>query len=199
MAPSDAGLSEDASTEDLSPNDARMLLRRAWLEGDIRIAINVGKAFENTRHFACTRPGVLWRQGRVSIKSPLSSNMSFSEGGGVFRRSLQQQELGDDTQASSSRFVPQRHATDVSDINEDTMNAEALQGFRFKINLGTALHNNAEFGDVDKLLEGEASVTTMQTWPFSHLLSLQDQVFLRGAHEPDDKAYGLPLWLTEQR
>jgi hypothetical protein len=76
MAPSDAGLSEDASTEDLSPNDARMLLRRAWLEGDIRIAINVGKAFENTCHFACTRPGVLWRQGRISIKSPLSSNMS---------------------------------------------------------------------------------------------------------------------------
>eukprot|EP00775_Hariotina_reticulata_P010303 gene10303-10462_t len=55
--------------------------------------------------------------------------------------------------------------------------------------------HQATAGDVEAVFSRRASVTTLQTWPTSHPLSLRDDVL---AAALDEGPAGLPAWLSGQ-
>jgi hypothetical protein len=63
----------------------------------------------------------------------------------------------------------------------------------FVIRRGTLLNDHATAGDVEAVFSSRAAVSTVQTWPVGHPLSVRDAVLAAALGEDAD---GLPAWLA---
>mmetsp|Transcript_45192 Transcript_45192/g.114407 ORF Transcript_45192/g.114407 Transcript_45192/m.114407 type:complete len:519 (-) Transcript_45192:40-1596(-) len=190
----------NASCDD-DPAGRRAILRAAFRDADIFLSVHVSPKWDGSaaQPFRSTRPGVLWHQDQVEVAA--TSHMStqpVQPAADLWGRSLPVQRLSDAQPSSRGAiFVPQRNT-------EKVVTATGRAGLggtggctppsSFRIGKGTVLMDASVRGDVDAVLAGKASVTTMQTWPHGHTFSLLDQLMAETLREGSG---GLPMWLTE--
>ena len=184
-----------AAAADATPESRRHILRDAFLQADLFICVHVPPKFSLDSHqpFSSTRPGVLWHQEQVE-----AAGASTFEGSDVWGRSLPRQSLGDAQPSSEGAvFVPQLNTAKVIDRTRGggwPQAGGAALPQAFVIGKGTSLMDNSPGGDVDAVFSGAASVTTMQTWPQAHALSLLDHVMVEALRQD---GMGRPLWLSD--
>lgn len=191
--------------------DARQLLRRAWAEGDVLLALNVppnwqGGSARGSARFAATRPGVLWPCHQVEAAAPAGRGGSAArswatDGGDLYGRSLPSSGFG---RAGGEQIVA---GPFVAQDNTASIIAAAAHGrgggagatrqlpASFTLRRGTLLSDHATAGDVEAVFSRRAAVTTLQTWPAGHPLSVTDELLAAALDEQQD---GLPAWLATE-
>lgn len=112
----------------------------------------------------------------------------------LYGRSLPSTSFTGSQTVATGAFVAQ----DNTDKIITWMKADAQPSARqipsvFTLSKGTILNDHATAGDVEAVFDGKAAVSTLQTWPVGHPLSLRDDVMAASLEEDDG---GLPLWLT---
>ncbi|KAK3251856.1 hypothetical protein CYMTET_38818 [Cymbomonas tetramitiformis] len=162
----------DASAPKSSPEDKRSILRRAFCDGDTFVCLHVPPRWSlshTPKPFTSTLPGVIWHQQQSS-----NQYQPTSEG---------------------ATFVPQLNTDKVINSTRPCSTSESTSlPISFTIGTGTTLCDSSTRGDVDAVLSGKASLTTLQTWPHSHAFSLLDDLKVEALRE---SPRGLPLWLDE--
>jgi hypothetical protein len=158
--------------------------------------------------FASTRPGVLWHCYQVEAESttPTSSSSSGRFAGqistswrtqeqDVFGRSLPSSSFGGSQSVVTGAFVQQDNTDKVvaSSRAEPWQQQKQQLPRSFVIRRGTLLNDHATAGDVEAVFSSRAAVSTLQTWPVGHPLSLRDAVL---ATALDEDADGMPAWLA---
>jgi hypothetical protein len=63
----------------------------------------------------------------------------------------------------------------------------------FTVHQGTVLSDAATSGDVEAVFSGLAAVSTLQTWPEGHPLSLRDELLVTALDEGEG---GMPAWMV---
>jgi hypothetical protein len=193
------------------------ILRRAFADGDLLLCLNVPPTWQNHSNngrssaapvFASTRPGVLWHCYQVEAgPSPASSSSSRFAGQGstswrtqerdVFGRSLPSSSFGGSQSVVTGAFVQQDNTDKVvassrAEPWEQQQQQQQVPG-SYVIRRGTLLNDHATAGDVEAVFSSRAAVSTLQTWPVGHPLSLRDAVM---AAALDENADGMPAWLA---
>lgn len=191
--------SDGAAKSSLSPDERRRTLREAFREADIMLQLSVPPKWSSSK-FATTKPGVLWRQERVTAiyhDGNGAEDQSAASKPDVFGRSLPSQQLDgvDRADESGARFVRQlatekliadRHATDGT--------AEKTLPRAFTISTGVVVADESPRGDIDAVSRGAAAVSTLSVWPESHPFALLDDVLVESLR--DDPHTGLPRWIV---
>lgn len=184
----------------LSPDERRRTLREAFREADVLLQLSVPPKWSGT--FATTKPGVLWRQERVTAiyhDGDDAEDQSDASKPDVFGRSLPSQKLDgvDRADESGARFVRQlatekliadRHVTD-DDADDETHPLPRA----FTISTGVVVADESPRGDIDAVSRGAAAVSTLSVWPESHPFALLDDVLVESLR--DDPRTGLPRWI----
>jgi hypothetical protein len=214
-----AGSSRQRSTSQAAA--AADLLRRAFADGDILLCLNTPPTWQpNTSRsnaaspaFASTRPGVLWHcyQVEASRQTAATSSSSSSwrsaeqastswqtQEQDVYGRSLPGSSFGGSQSVVTGAFVQQDNTDKVAASlrsaprDQQQQQQQQVPG-SFVIRRGTLLTDHATAGDVEAVFSSRAAVSTLQTWPVGHPLSLRDAVL---AAALDEDADGLPAWLA---
>eukprot|EP00854_Cymbomonas_tetramitiformis_P017786 gene17786-21183_t len=194
----------DASAPKSSPEDKRSILRRAFCDGDTFVCLHVPPRWSlshTPKPFTSTLPGVIWHQQQVSARferpgsSALNTDSSTAEKD-LWGRSLPFQSSNQYQPTSEgATFVPQLNTDKVINSTRPCSTSESTSlPISFTIGTGTTLCDSSTRGDVDAVLSGKASLTTLQTWPHSHAFSLLDDLKVEALRE---SPRGLPLWLDE--
>jgi hypothetical protein len=170
--------------------------------------------------FAAARPGVLWpcyqveRAPSTGCASPSSRASWRSDRQDLWGRSLPSQAYGDERDAAGA-FVGQDNTAalvrerqqwgDASPVSVSPPSSAADGGSAswqaalsqlpdaLVLRAGTMLCDAAVAGDVEAVMARRASVVALPTWPYSHPLSLKDEL---GAAALEEEGDGLPLWLS---
>jgi len=168
-------------------------------------------------HFASTRPGVIWHCYQVESAAQQTRKDSWQEGqqqklneryswrpqpNDLYGRTLPSSSLSNGQAVQLGQFVGQDNTDKViasvrqqSGTQDQVGRASAAVPLQFTIRRGTMLNDQATAGDVEAVFSRRAAVTTLQTWPSSHPLSLRDDVL---AAALDEGPQGLPAWLSVQ-
>ena len=203
-----------ADVDAISPERARQVLRDAFADADIYVAVSVPPRRRGTFH-AC-KPGVLWRQEAVralrSSDDDASVSMTAADANAkdTFGRSLPRQNLGDASasdvgarfvsQLATEKLVNDRRAKarmddkDKDDVARRPHPSDALPR-AFVLTPGTIVADDSPRGDVDVVISGGVAVSIVNTWPHAHALSLVDAVVVESLREHPTS--GVPLWLCE--
>ena len=203
-----------ADVDAISPERARQVLRDAFADADIYVAVSVPPRRRGKFH-AC-KPGVLWRQEAVralrSSDDDASVSMTAADANAkdTFGRSLPRQNLGDASatdvgarfvsQLATEKLVNDRRAKarmddkDKDDVARRPHPSDALPR-AFVLTPGTIVADDSPRGDVDVVISGGVAVSIVNTWPHAHALSLVDAVVVESLREHPTS--GVPLWLCE--
>ena len=203
-----------ADVDAISPERARQVLRDAFADADIYVAVSVPPRRRGKFH-AC-KPGVLWRQEAVralrSSDDDASVSMTAADANAkdTFGRSLPRQNLGDASatdvgarfvsQLATEKLVNDRRAKarmddkDKDDVARRRHPSDALPR-AFVLTPGTIVADDSPRGDVDVVISGGVAVSIVNTWPHAHALSLVDAVVVESLREHPTS--GVPLWLCE--
>ena len=205
-----------ADVDAISPERARQVLRDAFADADIYVAVSVPPRRRGKFH-AC-KPGVLWRQEAVralrSSDDDASVSMTAADANAkdTFGRSLPRQNLGDASasdvgarfvsQLATEKLVNDRRAkarmddkdNDKDDVARRRHPSDALPR-AFVLTPGTIVADDSPRGDVDVVISGGVAVSIVNTWPHAHALSLVDAVVVESLREHPTS--GVPLWLCE--
>lgn len=203
-----------ADVDAISPERARQVLRDAFADADIYVAVSVPPKRRGKFH-AC-KPGVLWRQEAVralrSSDDDASVSMTAADANAkdTFGRSLPRQNLGDASasdvgarfvsQLATEKLVNDRRAKarmddkDKDDVARRRHPSDALPR-AFVLTPGTIVADDSPRGDVDVVISGGVAVSIVNTWPHAHALSLVDAVVVESLREHPTS--GVPLWLCE--
>jgi len=188
-----------------TPERRRKALRDAFEEGDIFLHIHVPPNWKENK-FQSTRPGVLWRQQRVT------SDTNASNGGGAenkkdaFGRTLPMQSIAaNETRAdeSGASFVRQlaTEAMVAQRRNERENSSKKSIPVAFKISSGTVVADDSHRGDLDAISKGFAAISAVSSWPQGHAFALLDDVLVESLREETDISagtVGLPSWLVRR-
>ena len=194
--------SDGTAKSSLSPDERRRTLREAFREADVMLQLSVPSRAKWSGKFATTKPGVLWRQERVTAiyhDGDGAEDQSGASKPDVFGRSLPSQKLDgvDRADESGARFVRQlatekliadRHVTD-DDADDETHPLPRA----FTISTGVVVADESPRGDIDAVSRGAAAVSTLSVWPESHPFALLDDVLVESLR--DDPRSGLPRWI----
>ena len=189
-----------------APDGLREVLRGAFREADVFLALHVPPSWEPSRGFSASRPGVLWRQERVShadaeadAEADAGADAEAEVGGGgtgdLWGRSLPTQSLHDARPTDDgARFVPQL-ATDrlVASSKASPPSPIPRVPRGFVVGPGTVVADECTLGDVDAVLRGKAAVVTLPSWPQGHPFALLDPALVEALRPHPDT--GMPLWL----
>lgn len=196
--------SDGTAKSSLSPADRRRTLREAFREADVMLQLSVPPKWSSGK-FATTKPGVLWRQERVTAiyhDGDGAEDQSGASKPDVFGRSLPSQQLDgvDRADESGARFIRQlatekliagRHVTDDAADDETHPLPRA-----FTISTGVVVADESPRGDIDAVSRGAAAVSTLSVWPESHSFALLDDVLVESLR--DDPRTGLPRWIIAE-
>ena len=210
--------SDGAAKSSLSRDERRRTLREAFREADVMLQLSVPPKWSSGK-FATTKPGVLWRQERVTAiyhDDDGAEDRSAASKPDVFGRSLPSQRLDgvDRADESGARFVRQlatekliadrRVADDAAELATETRIADARRVTddttarplprAFTISTGVVVADESPRGDVDAVSRGAAAVSVLSVWPESHPFALLDDVLVESLR--DDPRTGLPRWIV---
>jgi hypothetical protein len=161
--------------------------------------------------FQSTRPGVLWRQQRVS-----SDDRDDDKTPDAFGRTLPMQSIAaDETRAdeSGASFVRQLATESMiaqrrnENNKNNNNNAEEKKDIEnkvipsvFKVSSGTVVADDSHKGDVDAVSKGFAAISTISAWPQGHAFAILDDVLVESLREVSSSSssglVGLPSWLV---
>ncbi|CAL6274561.1 unnamed protein product [Bathycoccus prasinos] len=152
--------------------------------------------------FQSTRPGVLWRQQRVS-----SDDRDDDKTPDTFGRTLPMQSIAaDETRAdeSGASFVRQLATESMiaqrrnENNNNNNNNAEEKKDIENKVIPPVA--DDSHKGDVDAVSKGFAAISTISAWPQGHAFAILDDVLVESLREVSSSSssglVGLPSWLV---
>ena len=207
-----------ADVDAISPERARQVLRDAFADADIYVAVSAPPKRRGEVKFHACKPGVLWRQEAVralrSSDDDASVSMTAADANAkdTFGRSLPRQNLGDASasdvgarfvsQLATEKLVNDRRAkarmddkdNDKDDVARRRHPSDALPR-AFVLTPGTIVADDSPRGDVDVVISGGVAVSIVNTWPHAHALSLVDAVVVESLREHPTS--GVPLWLCE--
>jgi len=201
---SNSGSSKTGET----PERRRKAIRDAFGEADVFLHIHVAPNWMENK-FQPTRPGVLWRQQRVS-----SDDRDDDKTPDAFGRTLPMQSIAaDETRAdeSGASFVRQLATESMiaqrrnENNNNNNNNAEEKEDIEnkvipsvFKVSSGTVVADDSHKGDVDAVSKGFAAISTISAWPQGHAFAILDDVLVESLREVVSSSglVGLPSWLV---
>jgi len=183
-----------------APDALRDVLRGAFRDADVFLALHVPPSWTPAQGFSACRPGVLWRQERVSHLHARPGASSGGEGGDLWGRSLPVQRLSDAMPTGKgAQFVPQL-ATDrlMASSSSSSSGFPTARGLPqgFVVGPGTIVADDVALGDVDAILRGKAAVVTLPSWPQGHPFALLDAALVETLR-PHAQS-GMPLWLRAE-
>jgi len=188
---------------ELSPRERREALRDAFQDADVFLNLSVPPTWTAAKGFSATRPGVLWRQERCRAvdgedsRTPASTRDRFG-------RTLPAQDLSTPhATEKDARFVRQL-ATErlIEDRAATTTAAPEAASPRplpraFVVADGVVVADDSPRGDVDAVMRGVASITTVPTWPAAHAFCVLDALLVESLRA-DDAADGVPAFLVAE-
>ena len=210
IAPARDSSNRGSSKTGETPERRRKAIRDAFGEADVFLHIHVAPNWMENK-FQSTRPGVLWRQQRVS-----SDDRDDDKTPDTFGRTLPMQSIAaDETRAdeSGASFVRQL-ATESMIVqrrneknNNNNNNAEEKKDIEnkvipsvFKVSSGTVVADDSHKGDVDAVSKGFAAISTISAWPQGHAFAILDDVLVESLREVSSSSssglVGLPSWLV---
>ncbi|CAG9463909.1 unnamed protein product [Pedinophyceae sp. YPF-701] len=188
------------ATEPVEPGaEAREVLAEAYRQADIMLSVTVPPSWRAGGRVCATRPGALWH--REQVKSAAVEAAAGQGGRDLWGRSLPSQGSSDG-RLEAGRFVPQDQTAKVSRRAERGADgggasgvdwASVVAGGEFELTSGGMLSDPVEGGDVDAIMAGCVSCSTLQVWPCGHPLSMTDVVLADAMAEGPG---GVPAWLT---
>jgi hypothetical protein len=199
---------EDEKETRLTAQSLRASLRDAFRDGDLLLTLNVPPLWSPARdEFATCRPGVLWRQERVTAFFAKSSDapMETSTKNDTWGRTLPVASIG--SSASDARFVRQLATERLVEQREFGLGNQARQATSappgeapvcFVVNGGVVVADDCVAGDVDAVFGvgvGKAAVTAHVVWPIGHPFALREDATVEALRPCPET--GLPLWLVE--
>jgi len=198
---SDSGNGKTGET----PERRRKALRDAFEEGDLFLHIHVPPNWKENK-FQSTRPGVLWRQQRVTSDTNASNGGGAENKNDAFGRTLPMQSIAaNETRAdeSGASFVRQlaTEALVAQRRNERDNSSKKSIPTAFKISSGTVVADDSHRGDLDAISKGFAAISAVSSWPQGHAFALLDDVLVESLREETDESagtLGLPSWLVRR-
>ena len=211
IAPARDSSNRGSSKTGETPERRRKAIRDAFGEADVFLHIHVAPNWMENK-FQSTRPGVLWRQQRVS-----SDDRDDDKTPDTFGRTLPMQSIAaDETRADESGACFVRQLATESMIaqrrnennnNNNNNNAEEKKDIEnkvipsvFKVSSGTVVADDSHKGDVDAVSKGFAAISTISAWPQGHAFAILDDVLVESLREVSSSSssglVGLPSWLV---
>ena len=198
---SDSGNGKTGET----PERRRKALRDAFEEADLFLHIHVPPNWKENK-FQSTRPGVLWRQQRVTSDTNASNGGGAENKNDAFGRTLPMQSIAaNETRAdeSGASFVRQlaTEALVAQRRNERENSSKKSIPTAFKISSGTVVADDSHRGDLDAISKGFAAISAVSSWPQGHAFALLDDVLVESLREETDESartVGLPSWLVRR-
>jgi hypothetical protein len=211
IAPARDSSNRGSSKTGETPKRRRKAIRDAFGEADVFLHIHVAPNWMENK-FQSTRPGVLWRQQRVS-----SDDRDDDKTPDTFGRTLPMQSIAaDETRAdeSGASFVRQLATESMiaqrrneNNNNNNNNNAEEKKDIEnkvipsvFKVSSGTVVADDSHKGDVDAVSKGFAAISTISAWPQGHAFAILDDVLVESLREVRSSSssglVGLPSWLV---
>ena len=209
IAPARDSSNRGSSKTGETPERRRKAIRDAFGEADVFLHIHVAPNWMENK-FQSTRPGVLWRQQRVS-----SDDRDDDKTPDAFGRTLPMQSIAaDETRAdeSGASFVRQLATESMiaqrrNENNNNNNNAEEKKDIEnkvipsvFKVSSGTVVADDSHKGDVDAVSKGFAAISTISAWPQGHAFAILDDVLVESLREVSSSSssglVGLPSWLV---
>ena len=212
IAPARDSSNRGSSKTGETPERRRKAIRDAFGEADVFLHIHVAPNWMENK-FQSTRPGVLWRQQRVS-----SDDRDDDKTPDTFGRTLPMQSIAaDETRAdeSGASFVRQlatesmiaQRRNENNNNNNNNNNAEEKKDIEnkvipsvFKVSSGTVVADDSHKGDVDAVSKGFAAISTISAWPQGHAFAILDDVLVESLREVRSSSssglVGLPSWLV---
>ena len=211
IAPARDSSNRGSSKTGETPERRRKAIRDAFGEADVFLHIHVAPNWMENK-FQSTRPGVLWRQQRVS-----SDDRDDDKTPDTFGRTLPMQSIAaDETRAdeSGASFVRQLATESMiaqrrneNNNNNNNNNAEEKKDIEnkvipsvFKVSSGTVVADDSHKGDVDAVSKGFAAISTISAWPQGHAFAILDDVLVESLREVSSGSnsglVGLPSWLV---
>ena len=198
---------------ELSPRERREALRDAFRDADVFLSLSVPPTWVPAKGFSATRPGVLWRQERCRAvaadedaadedsRTPASTRDRFG-------RTLPVQDLSTPhptekdarfvRQLATERLIDDRAAaTNTAATNTAAAAAAAVPPRplprAFVVSDGVVVADDSPRGDVDAVMRGIASITTVPTWPHGHSFAILDALAVESLRADAD---GVPAYLA---
>ena len=212
IAPARDSSNRGSSKTGETPKRRRKAIRDAFGEADVFLHIHVAPNWMENK-FQSTRPGVLWRQQRVS-----THHRDDDKTPDTFGRTLPMQSIAaDETRAdeSGASFVRQlatesmiaQRRNENNNNNNNNNNAEEKKDIEnkvipsvFKVSSGTVVADDSHKGDVDAVSKGFAAISTISAWPQGHAFAILDDVLVESLREVSSSSssglVGLPSWLV---
>lgn len=210
IAPARDSSNRGSSKTGETPERRRKAIRDAFGEADVFLHIHVAPNWMENK-FQSTRPGVLWRQQRVS-----SDDRDDDKTPDAFGRTLPMQSIAaDETRAdeSGASFVRQLATESMiaqrrnENNKNNNNNAEEKKDIEnkvipsvFKVSSGTVVADDSHKGDVDAVSKGFAAISTISAWPQGHAFAILDDVLVESLREVRSSSssglVGLPSWLV---
>ena len=213
IAPARDSSNHGSSKTGETPERRRKAIRDAFGEADVFLHIHVAPNWMENK-FQSTRPGVLWRQQRVS-----SDDRDDDKTPDTFGRTLPMQSIAaDETRADESgasfvrqlateSMIAQRRNENNNNNNNNNNNAEEKKDIEnkvipsvFKVSSGTVVADDSHKGDVDAVSKGFAAISTISAWPQGHAFAILDDVLVESLREVSSGSnsglVGLPSWLV---
>jgi len=189
--------SSAANDERDAPEKHREILLQAFRDADTFLSLHVPPNWDHSaeKPFRSTRAGVLWHQEQVR-----ASGSSSEDSRDLWGRTLPVQKLGKTEPTSEGAvFVSQLNTSKLVASRKDDTETRGISAElprAFVIGTGTTVMDSSVKGDVDAVFSGKVSISTVQTWPYSHPFSLLDTVMVESLREG---TRGIPRWILHDQ